>query len=238
MKIACFALTYNEEKILPHFINHYKQFCDDIIIYDNMSTDKTKQIAIDKGCKVIPWEAPLGGMDDRHHLQIKSTCYKELNTLYDWVITVDCDEFFTHRDGIEGLLRQLEELKESGFKLPDVQGYNMFSWDYDFNDPIEVIKLGIPSDSYSKNCIFHPSLKMEWTPGCHKTYNIIDAFDTGIILKHYKYINYDYVCERSKCLEERQSETNRKLGFNTHYKYSADRWRDYFISLEQQAITV
>ena len=53
MKIACYTITYNEELMLPHFIKHYKQFCDKIVVYDNMSTDRTKEIALDNGCEVI-----------------------------------------------------------------------------------------------------------------------------------------------------------------------------------------
>ena len=108
MKIACYALAYNEEIILPQFINHYKKFCDKIVIYDNMSTDNTKQIALDSGCEVVSWEAPGGGLNDQCYLDIKSNCYKKDRLDYDWVMTVDADELYSHKDGVEGLLSCLD----------------------------------------------------------------------------------------------------------------------------------
>ena len=166
MKIACYALAYNEEVILPSFIEHYNKFCDKIVIYDNMSTDNTKQIALDNGCEVISWEAPGGGLNDQSYLDIKSNCYKENRGSYDWVITVDSDEFYSHKGGVDGLVSCLEDYTKLGVTLPKVTGYNMVGTD-DNNLDINKITKGVRDVSYSKRCIFNPMLNMKWDFGCH-----------------------------------------------------------------------
>lgn len=236
MKIACYTIAYNEELILPHFIEHYKKFCDKIVIYDNMSTDKTKQIALDNGCDVIQWEAVGGGMNDTAHIEIKENCYKADRHDYDWVIAVDSDEFITHKKGDEFLVECLESYTASGIKLPRVKGYNMFSWNHDLSQPFSEIKEAVPTDSYSKSCIFNPLLDMSWTAGCHQCFVPNDSNDEQLVLKHYKFINYDYVIERSRFLQSRQSEENRKKGYNTHYTWNDKKWYDYFQSLEKEKI--
>ena len=45
MKIHAYFLCYNEEAILPHLLGHYSEFCDKITILNNMSTDKSVEIA-------------------------------------------------------------------------------------------------------------------------------------------------------------------------------------------------
>lgn len=236
MKIACYTIAYNEELVLPHFIEHYKQFCDKIVIYDNMSTDKTKEIALDNGCEVIQWDAPGGGLNDMAHIEIKSNCYKADRNNYDWVIAVDTDEFITHKKGDEFFVECLENYTTSGIKLPKVKGYDMFSWNHDLSQPFSEIKEGVPSEGYSKSCIFNPSLDMSWGAGCHHCFLPNDSDDEQLILKHYKCINYDYVIERSRVLYNRLSEENKRRGFGFHYGFDAKKWHDHFKDLEKEKV--
>jgi glycosyltransferase involved in cell wall biosynthesis len=236
MRIACYALAYNEEIILPQFIEHYKKFCDKIVIYDNMSTDNTKEIALDNGCEVISWEAPGGGLNDQCYLEIKQNCYKKDREDFDWVIVVDVDEFITHKDGDSSFIKCMENYTNTGIMLPKVKGYNMFSWDHDLSQPLTQIREAVPSVDYSKSAIFNPLLNLSWDPGCHICHLPNDSDDEQLVLKHYKFINYDYVVERSLLLEKRLSEENRKKGYGTHYTWNDKKWYDYFKSLEKEKI--
>lgn len=230
MKIACYTLAYNEELILPHFIDHYKKFCDKIVIYNNMSTDNTKQIALDSGCEVIDWIHE--GFQEDFSLSIKSNCYKQDRGNFDWVITVDCDEFYTHKEGLDSLIPTLETYKKSGVTIPDVDGYDMFSWDHDLTKPLSLIKRGSPSKYYSKLCIFDPKVDMRWRAGCHECFLSPDSATKQIQLRHYKFINFNYVINRYKELSSRQSELDRQKGYSYHFHYNKDAWLDHFKSLE------
>lgn len=233
MKIACYAIAYNEELMLPHFISHYKKICDKIVIYDNMSTDKTKEIALDNGCEVIQWEAPGGGLNDLMYLNIKSNCFKKDRDNYSWAITVDIDEFISHVDGENKFLETLEKFSSDGVKLPDVSGVNMFSWDHDLKNSLDSIKSYIPSQSYSKSVVFDTSLDISWHPGCHICNIENDALNSGIILKHYKFINFEHVISRSELFNKRLSETNKLHGHGIHYTWTRKEWFNYFLDLDK-----
>mgnify|MGYP003885661107 CR=1 FL=1 len=43
-KIHLYSICYNEQVMLPHFIDHYSSFCDKLFIYDNFSTDLSSDI--------------------------------------------------------------------------------------------------------------------------------------------------------------------------------------------------
>ena len=95
MKIAVYTITYNEEDILPFFIEYYSKFADDIIIYDNNSTDNTVQIAkqYSKVSKIINVDTN-DRLDDNMYIEIRNSCWKDSD--YDYVILVDADEFIYH----------------------------------------------------------------------------------------------------------------------------------------------
>jgi glycosyltransferase involved in cell wall biosynthesis len=242
LKIAVYVLAYNEEVMLPHFIDHYQQFCDKVVVYDNMSTDNTKQLALDSGCEVVQWEADGGGLNDSHHVDIKAACFVDDATEYDWVITVDADEFYTHKAGINGLLSTLARYTEDGITVPRVSGYNMFSYDHDLTTPLSTIGLGVPSRSYSKQCLFKPTVRIAWTPGCHAMQangaDIVQSADSSVILKHYKYINYEWVLARCQSLAERLSAHNLARGYGSHYLWEPARWLEYFKRLEARAVPI
>jgi len=246
MKIACYALAYNEEMILPQFIDHYKKFCDKIVIYDNMSTDNTKQIALDNGCEVISWEAPGGGLNDQCYIEIKSQCYKQDREHFDWVMTVDSDELYTHKNGVGGLLSCLERYKKQGVTLPKIKGYNMVGPEKDCTDITKITK-GVEDISYSKRCLFSPKLDMMWSWGCHPQHSaefvknvsgVVESEESDILLYHYKYINLDYVINRHAAYSKRMSSFNKERGLAVHYDYEEERVRSEYLDLKNKAVEV
>lgn len=45
MKITVYTVCFNEELMLPHFLNHYSRIADRIVLYDNQSTDQSMSLA-------------------------------------------------------------------------------------------------------------------------------------------------------------------------------------------------
>jgi len=72
MGISAIVCTYNEEKNIPRLIASLKD-CDEIIIADGGSTDKTRQIAKKLGAKVI-LRNDVATMAD--NLQFSNLCYQ------------------------------------------------------------------------------------------------------------------------------------------------------------------
>jgi glycosyltransferase involved in cell wall biosynthesis len=142
--VDVFTLGYNEEKILPHFIHHYKTFCRNITFFNNMSTDSSVKICIDSGVTVI--DTGLDEFNDIANVQIKHASY--VNSDADFVIVVDTDELVYHPD----IVNLLEGYKEDGVTLPKIKGYTMVT---DSGYPevgklTQIVTKGIPSINYAK----------------------------------------------------------------------------------------
>ena len=44
MKVTLYTICYNEQEMLPYFLNHYSKMVDKIVVYDNQSTDNSRKI--------------------------------------------------------------------------------------------------------------------------------------------------------------------------------------------------
>jgi glycosyltransferase involved in cell wall biosynthesis len=84
MSISGLVITYNEEKNIGKCIDALFKVCDEIIVVDSLSKDKTVEIATAKGVKVIS-QAFLGDGPQRTH--------GLPHCKNDWVLNLDADEF-------------------------------------------------------------------------------------------------------------------------------------------------
>lgn len=85
MKISAVIIAKNEEKMIGDCLDSVS-FCDEIIVVDNNSSDKTSEIATEKGIRVVQFES-----DDFAKLR---NFGKEL-TNYEWILYIDADERVT-----------------------------------------------------------------------------------------------------------------------------------------------
>lgn len=84
-------------------------FCDERLVVDSHSADRTREIAAEHGARVIERDWP-------GHVAQKEFAIREAK--YDWVLCVDADERVS-----EALRGQIEELRRTGF--PDFAGWRM-----------------------------------------------------------------------------------------------------------------
>ena len=113
MRITTITVCYNEEKILPFFLDYYSSFCDEIIIFDGNSTDNTVSIiqsyARTSKCnielRISNSPNSVNGYDEEllskdlnfnYNLSlhyIRNNAWKNLFTkdINDWIIVVDVD---------------------------------------------------------------------------------------------------------------------------------------------------
>jgi hypothetical protein len=92
MGIHVYALCYNESVLLPHMVAHYRRWLPSctITVFDNYSTDNSRDVAASLGCEVVLLNSG-GIMDDRLHASTKNSVWKDLER--GWVIVIDMDEF-------------------------------------------------------------------------------------------------------------------------------------------------
>jgi len=115
--IHLFILCYNEELLLPHTLKHYRTQLPHayITVYDNESSDRSREIAEEWGCRVVLWNS---NNEQNEYIQqnIKndvwkaSTPFKEIQidprpecSGRGWKIVVDMDEWLviTEQDLVE-----------------------------------------------------------------------------------------------------------------------------------------
>lgn len=84
MAISGLVITYNEEKMIGKCIDALFQVCDEVIIIDSCSTDKTAEIATSRQAVVISQPFLGDGPQRFHGLQFCKN---------DWILNLDADEF-------------------------------------------------------------------------------------------------------------------------------------------------
>jgi glycosyltransferase involved in cell wall biosynthesis len=84
MAISGLVITFNEEKNIGKCVEALFKVCDEVIVVDSLSKDKTVEIAESKGAKVIS-QAFLGDGPQRTH----GLPYCK----NDWILNLDADEY-------------------------------------------------------------------------------------------------------------------------------------------------
>lgn len=84
--IAAIILTKNEEKHISRCINSIKEFCEEIIVVDSLSTDRTCEIAKELGARIYknPWK--------NYATQFNYGVYN-CDITSEWIWRIDADEF-------------------------------------------------------------------------------------------------------------------------------------------------
>jgi glycosyltransferase involved in cell wall biosynthesis len=103
--ISACIISFDEERSIAACIDSVS-WCDEVVVVDSFSRDRTAEIARERGARVI--QAAWPG-----HVAQKNRALEEAGS--EWILSIDCDEEVTPRlrEAIQGILR-------SG---PDADGY-------------------------------------------------------------------------------------------------------------------
>jgi glycosyltransferase involved in cell wall biosynthesis len=241
MKVWAYVIVWNEELMLPYYLRHYSQFCDKIIVYDNMSTDGTREIIENHPLvERIPFDSK-GEFNDYIHIELKRKSIQHAKGNADFIILGDCDEFIYHKD-IKGFLE-----KNSDCSVFYPAGFQMVSDDFPYNLPgqlYDYVQWGSPNPWYVKPMIVNLNLidDLEWVEGAHelemscdlgKFYHPVpeDIRPTGEYKGHH--------WGRWQMLYEILDDFNQVPLKMLHYKYLGseyvnDRYRQYMVKMSKQ----
>lgn len=221
MNIEAYIITWNREDIIHLTINYYKSFCSKVVIFDNFSTDRTREIAEEMGCEVRLF-GKMGSLDDGEYLKVKNHCWK--GSKADWVIVCDDDEILYNPNF------------DSEASILTTQGYEMFSNDVPKESFLEV-NTGVKNDNYSKSICFNPKRikEINYVYGCHEARpkgDISYSKEVAMLL-HYRSIGgVERLIKRHREYVERFSEINKKWNLGHHYKQAEDlkrkEWKDSY----------
>jgi len=83
MKITANIITLNEEKNIADVIKSVQKVCDEVLVVDSLSDDRTCEIAESLGAKVIKQKYLGDG---------KQKAFGVSYAKYDWILSIDADE--------------------------------------------------------------------------------------------------------------------------------------------------
>lgn len=107
MKISATIITFNEERNVARVIESLR-CCDEILVLDSGSNDRTVEIATKLGARVI--EASWHGYAAQKNIAAKLAAH-------DWILSLDADESLS-----EALEAEIWQIKKSG---PKFDGYTV-----------------------------------------------------------------------------------------------------------------
>jgi hypothetical protein len=216
------TLCWNEEKIIPFFLQHYNEFVDNYYIYDNYSDDATDTLLAAQPNITVRKYDTEGTLNDLAYIQIKNNCWKKSRGKADYVIVCDVDEFLYHPQLTDLLKKSLRE--RITFFTPT--GYNMFSDHFPEYEPnksiVDIVKNGVLDKDFSKSILFDPHriVEINYTAGAHFCYPwgiVKTKEDNKLFLLHYKNLGVAYVLKRSNMYKNRLSQINIEKKFGVQY---------------------
>lgn len=221
MNIDCHFIAFNESETIHLTIKHYQQFCRQVYVYDNFSTDNTREIAESMGCIVQPFGI-AGQLNDAEYIKVKNNCWKGSDA--DWVIVCDADEILAFVD--------YTSLKNAGVTVIKPQGYNMFS-EYLPKENWGEVTFGIADNNYSKLACFDPKAVTEigYIYGCHeaKPQGRIVYGIGGAMLLHYKNVGgAKRLADRHALYASRMSPINKRFKLGHQYEEPRETTIKYF----------
>lgn len=196
MKIIVFSLCYNQAEIIPWYLRHYGSFADEISVFDDHSTDGSREL-LAAHPKVILRDWPHEpGINEDLFLQHAYEWYPKANPAFDWVFWVDPDEIIYASD----IRKMLEDARD--FELIPTVGFNMTGDGLPKDDGRsqiwQVSPFGIPAPVYSKPVVFRPSAHVRWNRGKHALENCNPKMAPfSFRLLHYRYMGGPYTAERN-----------------------------------------
>ena len=82
-RLSATILAQDEERDLPDCISSLKGFCEEILVVDGGSRDRTREIARELGARVL--ERPFDDFARQHE-------FARSEATGDWVLSIDADE--------------------------------------------------------------------------------------------------------------------------------------------------
>ena len=108
MRITANIITLNEEKNIAEVIKSVQSICDEVIIVDSLSSDRTCEIAESLGAKIIKQKYLGDG---------KQKAFVTSYAKYDWILSIDADERLD-TDAIEAIKKiDLDKTSYDGFSF-------------------------------------------------------------------------------------------------------------------------
>ena len=228
MRVYVYTICWNESRVIDYFLRHYELIAARIVVYDEDSTDGTREI-LTTHRKVELRRFVRSNPDtlELSKIAVQNHCWKEARGLADWVIIVDSDEHIFH----PRLTDYLAEQKRAGVTFVPTLGFQMITAQFpEKGEHLATTRtMGVPERNYSKPCVFDPTAIVEtnFGGGLHSASPVgrlsFPARDE-VMLLHYKYLGLDYVAQRYGALNARRGAVDIRYNWEYHFGLPSGHW--------------
>lgn len=241
MRVHLYSPCWNEERIIPFYLRHYEPLVDRIVIFDDNSTDRSREL-LRQSPKVEMRQLEQAASSQLAMTTEVNRCWKESRGRADWVFITDFDEFLYH----PRLLDYLGECQAKGFTIFQPVGLDMVSPQFPDKDAVltNSVRRGRPLDSMDKPIIFDPNAieEMNFEAGRHAAEpsgRVVFPPTREVKLLHYKHLGADYLVSRTNNLRSRRTDLDRQVGWSFHWDRPEEQLRSSFermLSRSQEVI--
>ena len=222
MNYFILTMQYNENLLLPVFIDHYSRFVDKkhIKILDHGSSVDLSDVTKDCDVIHIPRDRPFS---EDSRLRVIPNIAAALLEYYDFGIFVDCDELID--------LTDIDNVKFDHRKIHYAAGFEVFFRDTDQGTRLH----GLISLGMCKPSIF--ARVPRWTVGFHRCEE-----PAGILplpMAHIRFLYKDRAVARMQerfNVHQNMREIERNGGVNIHWSQGLDNLNSFYRDIENKAI--
>ena len=229
VNIYVYTFCYNNAQILPYIIDYWSKYATKVIVYDNESTDNSKDIL-----SKYNWiEIRLYNTNNKYNPEkiqnIKNQCYKEAIGEADYVMVCNIDEvlFFNNK-----LFQYLLDCKKANIDYFISKYYECISRNMPEYKPQELLQTkckAVIDQKTKKILLFNPSINIAFS-NYQYSYNISNNENlqsASIITLHCKMLGVAYMKERQNLYLSRM-ENNMNLQCALKYGANIDSITNYF----------
>ena len=113
VQISVVIITYNEERNIGRCLDSVRDFADDIVVVDSFSTDRTKEICLEKGARFVEHKFP-------GHIEQKNWAITQAK--FPHILSLDADEA-PDAELKAAILKVKSDWKEDGYSMNRLTNY-------------------------------------------------------------------------------------------------------------------
>ncbi|MCB1864762.1 MAG: glycosyltransferase family 2 protein [Chromatiales bacterium] len=224
MMVHLYALSWNDGRMVDYFLRHYEPFVDRFFIYDDGSTDGTRDtFAARDDVELRPQLRRYPESWVKSALHFYNECWMESRGVADWVFIVNLDEHLYH----PRMRDYLSECRAAGVTAIPSLGFQMVSAGFPDTDvPLyRELTMGAPWSQMSKMQIFNPNavIATNFGPGRHRARfegDICIPQRNEVLNLHYKYLGLDRLHDRHGALRARLGPLDIQNRWGHRYHFS------------------
>ncbi|MBF8253711.1 MAG: glycosyltransferase family 2 protein [Deltaproteobacteria bacterium] len=242
MRVHVYSCCWNEIAVAEFFIRHYESFVERIVIYDEDSTDGTREFLQTRPkVELRRFVRSNANSFELSKQTVQNQSWKESRGEADYVIIVDIDEHIFHPN----ITEYLTEQKHAGVTIVPTLGFQMVAEDFPSKDEhlASTRTIGFPDYLYSKPCLFDPKAieEINLGVGSHSArpngrVNIPERDE--LLLLHYKYLGFEYLSSRYKQLAPRIGSVDVKNHWDVQFFKSPEECHLLFAEAKGKVIDI